>query len=246
MRSILITLLAVSTVGCASVPKETVPVRQLSQIDAERCVAMADSFSALASVRDQKVAKRQAINSQLKAQNVARLSPAESQRISNDLYESAILVYAMREASPATLHAMKWAECKTMALSNQSLDYSDIVAIKTEMVQCQSQFQGKSMSGHKECVENVVKAHSRDATLAQATSNTNCRTTIGDSIKLHKNAIEHARKGNKKTAISSLEQSMTNWKKIAGGNLGCTSVEKAIAIDGILRTSNDIGVVTNL
>lgn len=246
MRSILITLLAVSTVGCASAPKETAPARQLSEIDAERCVAKADSFSALASVRDQKVAKRQAINSQLKAQNVAKLSPAERQRVTNELYESAILVYAMRESSPATLHAMKWAECKNMALSNQSLDYSDILAIKSEMMQCQSQFQGKSMSGHKDCVENAVRAHSRDATLAQVASNAGCRTTIGDSIKLHKNAIEHARKGNKKSAISSLEQSMANWKKIAGGNLQCTSVEMAIAIDGILRTSNDIDVVTNL
>jgi hypothetical protein len=248
MKTIAVVMLAAMTVGCASAPKGEVeaPLAQLSGLDAKICMDKASVYSALATLRDNKVAKREAISAEMKVRNISKLEKEERKRVTNELYESAIFVYAMSNATPETLRAVKWAECKNMVLNNQSLDYSEIVAIKSGIMLCQKKFDRKKGSDHQACVDGVVTSHSQDAILAKAVSNSGCRTTIGDSIKLHRKAIDLARKGNKQSAITSLEQSMANWKKIANGQMACTSVEKAIAIDGILRASNDIKVVTRL
>ena len=248
MRAIAIMMLAALTVGCASAPKGEMesPIEQLSGLDAKICNDKADLFSALAMSRDMKVAKRQAIANEMKARNISKLAKEERKLAISELYESTILVYAMPKASPATLHAMKYADCRNTVLDNQSINYGEIVSIKAGITRCQGNFEGKSMKEHQACVDGIVREHSQDAMLARVASSSSCRTTIGDNIKLHKKAITLARSGKKQPAISTLEQSMSNWKRIANGQLGCTSVEKAIAIDGILRASNDISVVTNL
>lgn len=214
-------------------------------MDARRCGEQADMFSALAMLRMSNVDKRLAIDRQIKARNVAKLERSERKAITNEVYESAIMVYAIQDFSPATLHALRWSECKTMALDKKALNYSDIVVIKDEIMQCQARFGQKSSVEHKACIEGVVKDRSQEVALAQQTSKMVCRNKIKASIKLHEKAVKQAKRGSNKTALGSLEKSLTNWRNIANGTLGCSNVERAIAADGILRASRDMLTVAS-
>lgn len=212
-------------------------------MDASRCEDLAGMTSDLAALRARDVSRRQAINLQLKAREVGTLERSERKTVTSEVYETAILVYAIPDFSLATLETFKWSECKIMALSNKVLNYGDIIAIKDEILQCQNQFEQKSNKKHKACIEGVVKDRSQAVELAQRLSKRACQNKIKVSINLHKKAVKQAKKGNKKTALGSLEKSVTNWKKIASGTLGCSNIEKAIATDGLLRASKDMSTI---
>lgn len=245
MRAGFVMIFAAFLVGCASGPRGA-PAEHLAEMDARRCGEQADMFSALAMLRASNVGKRQAIDREMKARNVAKLERSERKAVTSEVYESAIMVYAIGDFSPATLRALKWSECKTMALNNKALNYGDIVAIKDEVMQCQTRFEQKSSVKHKACIEGVVNDRSQTAALAQQSSKLVCRNTIKASIKMHKKAVKQAESGSKKTALGSLEKSMENWKSIANGTLGCSNVERAIAADGILRASQDITSIARI
>ena len=237
-------MFAAFLVACASGPEETsAPTGQLSEMDARQCGEKADLFSALATLRESNFGKRQAINQLMKARNVAGLERSQRKAVTSDVYETAIMVYAIPDFSPDTLGAFKWAECKTTVLTDKALNYGDIVAIKDEILQCQNRFGQNSAEKHEACIEGVVRNRSQVAEMVQQLSKQDCRNTIKSSIKLHKKAMKQANKGNNKTALGSLEKSVTNWKKIASGTLGCSNVEKAIATDGLLRASKDISTI---
>jgi hypothetical protein len=241
-RSVFIMVFTAIAVGCSSGPTGSLS-EPLSADDARICSEEADLFSALATLRANKVAKRQAVSRQIKKRNVAGMDGAERKEATSEVYESAIIVYAIPELSPATLHALKWSECKVKALRNEEMNYGDILAIKDGVVRCQQDSEQKGTEKLRACVEGVVGTYSREMSQPKELSMHLCRTTIKSSIDLHKKALRLAKKGKKNTALDSLEASMEKWKKIASGGLGCSKVEKAIAADGILRADHDINTI---
>ncbi len=246
MRPVLILIFAAALVACASGPKAISPGEQLSGIEARRCKDMAGMTSDLAALRARNVSKRQAIKLQLKAREVTTLEYSKRRTVTSEIYETAILVYAIPDFSLATLERFKWSECKTMALHNNALNYGDIVGIKDEVMRCQTQFEQKSARKHKACIDAVVKDRAQLVNFDQQTEQQSCRNLITVSINLHKKAVKLARKGSKQTALGSLEKSMTNWKKIANGTLRCSNIEKAIAADGILRANQDMSSIARI
>ncbi len=240
MRPVILLMIVAVLTGCASGPKPSSTAGQLSELDAKHCEDISGMTSDLAALRERSVGKRQAIKLQLAEREIKSLDREERVVATSELYETAIIVYAIPDLSPASLEAFKWAECKAMALHGSVLNYSDIVAIKHNLVRCQSDFEEKSASKHKTCIEGVVKDRSQVAELEQMVEQGACRKLIRASIKLHNKAVRMAKKGKKDNALASLETTMSNWKKIAGGELSCSNIDKAIAADGILRATQDI------
>lgn len=248
LRTILIMLFVAVLGGCSSGPadKPAKTIAQLSGADARVCSEEADLFNALATLRMNNVAKRKAVSRQIKQRNVSSMGRAERKAATSEVYESAIIVYAVPDFSPATLYALKWSECKVKALENRQMNYGEILAVKEEVMRCQQKYVQKGTKKLQACVDRVVGNHSMAMGQPQKISRKKCRSTISSSIKLHKKAVRLAKKGKKNTALDSLEASLASWKKIASGGLSCSNVERATAVDGILRADQDINTIARV
>lgn len=245
LRTIFIMVFVAVLSGCASGPADK-PVAQLSGADARVCSEEADLYNALATLRKNNVAKRQAVSQQMKHRNVSSLGRAERKAATSEVFESAIIVYAVPDLSPATLYALKWSECKVKALENRELNYGEILAVKEEVTRCQNEYAQKGANKLQACVDRVVGNHSKATGQPEMVSRKKCRSTISKNIKLHKKAVRLAKKGKKNTALDSLEASLASWKTIASGGLSCSNVERAIATDGILRADQDINTIARV
>lgn len=244
LKSALILMTAAIVVGCASGPGSSESGEQLSAVDAQRCEDITGMTSDLAALRERRVSKRQAIKLQLSERQVSSLDRGERNTVTRDLYETAILVYALPDFSSATLEAFRWSECKTMALQESALDYSDIVAIKVEILRCQSQFEQKNAKKHTACIASVVKDRSRATDFDAEIEKIACQRLIKTSINLHNKAVKLAKSGKNEKALGALEKIMENWKKITSGSLSCSNIDRATAADGILRATQDVSFIS--
>lgn len=244
LKSVVTLMAAAIVTGCASAPETSEPEEQLYGRDAQRCDYIAAMTSDLAALRERNVGKRKALKLQLSERQASSLTRKERNTVTQDLYETVIMVYALPDLSSATLEAFRRSECKTLALHDSALDYSDIVAIKAEILGCQSQFQLKDAKEYTACIAAVVKNRSRVSDYDGVMDKSACRRLINTSINLHNKALSLVKSGKNEMALGALEDIIENWKRITSGELACTRIDRATAADGILRATQDISSIS--